>query len=89
MDETRLKPKEGLVSERMVRGKDAHLLSVMNWGYRYSSQSAHIDARRISNICAFLLFLFFLAGYLAVAGLNLLAQLSDTIRHFTVRFNPY
>jgi len=25
----------------------------------------------------------FLAGYLAVAGLNLLAQLSDKIHHFT------
>ena len=49
---------------------------------RSHTNTTHIDARRITNICAFLL-LFFWAGYLAVAGLNLLAQLSDRIDHFT------
>ena len=36
----------------------------------YTSSAMHIDARRITNICAFL-FCCFLAEPLAVAGLNL------------------
>ena len=47
-----------------------------------SSTWPQIDARRITIICALLLCRF-LAGYLAVAGLNLLAQLSVRIHHFT------
>ena len=46
-------------------------------------QARHIDARRITYICGLLLLLLFLAAYLALAGLNLLAQISDRIHHFT------
>ena len=45
-------------------------------------ETDHIDERRISNICAFLLLLFF-GRILAVAGMNLLAQLSNRIHQFT------
>ena len=46
----------------------------------------HIDARRrITNFCAMLMLLFFLARYCTLSGLiNLLAQLSDRIHHFMV-----
>ena len=47
---------------------------------RGKSERAH--TRRIANICALPLLLF-LAEYLALAGLDLLAQLSDRIHHFT------
>ena len=45
----------------------------------------HMDARiRITNLCALPLLLFYLLAYLALAGLmNLLAQLSDRIIHFS------
>ena len=41
--------------------------------------SEHIDARRITNICGVLLFF----GCIPCSGLNLLAQISDRIHHFT------
>ena len=40
------------------------------------SKDVHIHPRIIKNI-------YFLAEYLALAGQNLLAQLSDRIHHFT------
>ena len=42
----------------------------------------HIDASKITNNCALPLLLF-LAEYPVLAGLNLQAQLSDTIIHFS------
>ena len=57
----------------------------MPWIWYLSFIQAHIDARRRNtHVCALLL-LWFLAEYLALAGLkNLLAQLSDRTHHFTV-----
>ena len=47
-----------------------------------------IDARVITNIGALVLLLFFLAEYLALAGLNLLAQLSDRITPYSYTETP-
>ena len=46
----------------------------------------HIDERRkITNLCACLLLLFYLLAYLALAGLMIfLDQISNKIHHFTV-----
>ena len=61
----------------MEKGEDKNLI------HRLEEQ--HIDARsRITNLCALPLLLFYLLAYLALAGLmNLLAQLSDRIIHFS------
>ena len=55
--------------------------SLAEFSYMREIISPHIDARRTTNICALLLLLF-LAVYPPLAGLNLLAQLSDRIHNF-------
>ena len=62
----------------------------MDWSSAEAAQQTrttkHIDERRkITNLCACLLLLFYLLAYLALAGLmNFLDQISNKIHHFTV-----
>ena len=64
-----------------------HVLGIRGYKSIQHFYEGHSEESLFPNICGLPLLLFFWlkwAGYLAVAGLNLLAQISDRISHFGV-----